>query len=157
MRELPPTRSTASTALGARPADRSAWRSAVVVAASGARTMSSNSERVRRTSPRPSPTNGTGTATAVSDDRVSLASTQSARSRASATGATADTSRPSAATTCPNTASSKSMPPSRSTPWGSPRISQAVAVLRSTATSNVPPPRSYTATTDPGATRCWAA
>ena len=38
-------------------------------------------------------------------------------------------------------------------PSGSPSVAKPVAVFFSTAASNVPPPRSYTATTEPGSMR----
>ena len=61
-------------------------------------------------------------------------------------------------TTCSNTSSSKSMPPSRSTPSGPAEEAEARArSLWTTAASNVPPPKSYTAIVEPGSTRSAAA
>ncbi len=122
----------------------------------------SSSTRVSRTSVW-MPGSSTGIVASVSVDSASFASTQSRRSRVSAAivagSSTSRASRasPSAVRTWLTTASSTSMPPSRSTPSGRPRIEKPSDVLRMIATSKVPPPRSYTAISAPGLTRSFAA
>lgn len=84
----------------------------------------------------------------VSEESTSLAMVQSSRSATMASTASASFGSRSlmapsvASLTKFNTASSKSMPPRRSMPSGSPSISNEPSVLRSTVASNVPPPRS---------------
>ena len=159
IRELPPTSSTWSTASAARPADRSARSSAVTVSASVGRIISSSSARVTRTCVC---TDGssTGTRISLSSDSPSLACVHSMRSRDTAarawgsSGSSDSYASSTEAVTRENSAASTSMPPRRSIPSGEPRIVKPPsASLRSTAASNVPPPRSYTATTAPSSTR----
>ncbi len=147
MRDEPPTSSTAPMSSAATPADRMARRRATIVSAIAGRIIASNSDRVSRTSVC-SPGSSTGIDTSVSDDSASLASMHSWRSRATAawaagsSGSSRSSASPTAWRTWANTASSKSMPPSRSMPSGDPMISKPSAVRRTAAASNVPPPRS---------------
>ena len=147
VRDEPPTSSTAVMPWGSTSADRRARFMAVIESVSAGRTIASYSDRVRRTSVC-RPGSSTGIDTSVSLESASLASTHSWRSRATAAWAAGSSGSSSsraglmAVATWWNTAWSKSTPPSRSMPSGEPRISQPSPVLRSTAASNVPPPRS---------------
>ncbi len=158
MRDEPPTSSTALMSSSATLAERMARRSAVIVSLTAGRTMLSNSLRVRRTSVCRLGSS-TGIDTSVSLESASLASMHSWRRRAMAASAEASSgsswsrASPTASRTWATTASSKSMPPRRSMPSGVPIDSNPLAVRRTIAASNVPPPRSYTATTAPGSRR----
>ena len=165
MRDDPPTSSTASTSAARSPADATTRASASTVGRSSGPTSSSSSDRCSSTSWR-SRGSHTGMVTDVSDDSASLASTQARRSCAMAVfcpgspscGSLASWSAPRLRSTYPKTASSTSMPPSRSMPSVRPSDSNPPSVRRrSTVASNVPPPRSYTAIVRPGARRsAWA-
>ena len=126
IRDEPPTSTMRRRSPGSTPADSSARRIAATVSPIAGRIMS----RTRRGSAAPTvviPGSATGTTVSTLNDSASLASTQSRRSRASPvavagsrSGRAPATSGPSAARTCRNTASSKSIPPSCSTPSGGP-------------------------------------
>ena len=109
--------------------------------------IASNSARCSRTSAR-QPGAATRMTVSTSLDSASFASTQSRRtwSRADIVVGSAGSrvrSRPSVAvSTKASTASSKSMPPSRSMPSDGAGNSHPPAVRRNRAASNVPPPRS---------------
>jgi hypothetical protein len=157
MLDDPPTSSTCAMSAHVTPADATTRSSTASESASRGRTIASNSARVRRTDVRRFGSD-TGISTSVSCDRCSLASWHSERSCISADLASgsavssANTWPSSTASTWAMIAWSKSTPPSRSTPSGVPTTDQAPS-HRTTAASNVPPPRSYTATSDPSATR----
>ena len=162
IRDEPPTSSTECSSSGVHPADRMARFNASTEPYRAGRTMASSSDRVRRTSVTRFGSS-TGIDVSVSDDSASLAWTHSSRSRATAATAagssslSSDSLPPRASRTWLKTAASKSMPPRRSMPSGCPRMSKPVPVLRSTAASKVPPPRSYTATMAPASMRCCCA
>ncbi len=154
----PPTsriRSMSSIVSSALPTAR---RIAEMASARLGRISCSNSVRVRRMSVW---TFGsiTGMVTSVSLDSASFALTHSARSRATefmvlaSVASSSSKAPPSDRATKPNTASSKSIPPSRSMPSGLPRNSKPRSPLRRVAASKVPPPRSNTATVMPGSMR----
>ena len=147
IRDEPPTSTMADRSPGSTPAESSTRRVADTVSPIAGRSMSSNSPRVSRTEV-VIPGSATGTTVSTLNDSTSLASTQSRRSRASpvavagSRSSSAATSGPSAARTCRNTASSKSIPPSCSTPSGGPARRNPDPSRERTAASNVPPPRS---------------
>ncbi len=156
IREEPPTSSTALRSVGSTRAERSVRVSAPIVDSIWARIMSSNSPRVRRTSKCRFGRN-TGMDASVSIESASFAAMQSCRSRARAMPvcgllrSSSLSAPPELKLMWARIASSKSTPPSRSMPSGLPRMSMPTARLRSTVASNVPPPRSYTATVSPSA------
>ncbi|OLT10156.1 hypothetical protein BJF78_29305 [Pseudonocardia sp. CNS-139] len=153
IRDEPPTSSTASSWSGTSPAETTAPRSAETVSSTCGRISASNSLRCSRTEPCVDGSR-TGIETSVSLLSASLASVHSRRMRATADSTAGSvSSRPANASgmpssTCRKTASSKSMPPSRSRPSGRPSRVNAgppaplPSPLRTTAASNVPPPRS---------------
>ncbi len=142
-------------------APRSAREVAAMVSCSDGPIRLSSSARVSRTEVF-RPGSETGMTVSTSADSASLASTQSRRSRVRASltavsfGSRSASAGPSVDRTCWKTASSKSTPPRCSTPSGLPRIVKPSAVFSSTHTSNVPPPRSYTATRAPGDSPAFA-
>ncbi|MEZ5231438.1 MAG: hypothetical protein R2749_01810 [Acidimicrobiales bacterium] len=157
-REAPPTRSTLCNDRTSTPASSRVACSTPMLCATNGSIISSSSRRVRRTASRP---DGSDTliVAAMSVESASLAATTSSRTarmmRAedSASGSRRCNAPSRQRSTKPMMASSKSIPPKRSRPRGSPRTSKDSSVLRSTAASKVPPPRSYTATTAPVGTR----
>ena len=158
MRDEPPTSRTALISSFDTRAERMARRRATMVSEMAGRIIASNSARVRRTSVC-SPGSSTGIDTSVSLDSASLASMHSCRRRATAACAAGSSGSSRSSPSCTAwrtwayTASSKSMPPRRSMPSGVPMISNPSCRRRTMAASKVPPPRSYTATTEPGSSR----
>ncbi len=154
MREEPPASSTALRSVGATPARPNVSVTASIVWATIGRIICSNSARVIRTDV-VNPGRIAGTSAEGSDDSATLASTHWRRRLASAatpSGVCRAACRCSAgrrSVTKWNTASSKSMPPSRAMPNGSIWWSNPVPSRRRRATSNVPPPRSYTSSSAP--------
>jgi mating pheromone-induced death protein 2 len=153
IRLLPPCSNTASSMPGPAPAAFRARCNAPMLDSIDGRITYSKSSRLMKTSKAPSGSSTVSLAPSLSDSS-SLASAQSLVSRASAPGACRSRSSkisPPTSRTRLASAVSKSMPPSRSTPPGTPSSSTRPSNLRSTVRSRLPPPRSYTAVSWPSA------
>ena len=154
IRDVPPTSKMRETCSIPMWAEATARSSALTVSPTRGRTIDSNSSRVRRTSVC-TPGNATAIVVSLSVDSASFARRQSDRKRAWAgrvngsLRSAPETNPSSVESTCAITAWSKSIPPSRSIPSGTPMSSKRSSVRRTNAASKVPPPKSYTATISP--------